>query len=68
MSTWDARRFEIQASQYEFPYHYLLTLGEPGAIAIGKFLDWGLDYPLPGCEITPYVVFSSRGDLIARQV
>lgn len=37
-------RFGIQASRYEFPYHYLPTLDASGAVAIHRFLSWGLDY------------------------
>ena len=40
----DDSQFRIQAGRYEFPYHYLPTLDSSGAVAIHRFLSWGLDY------------------------
>ena len=57
--TSNGHRFEIQASLYEFPYHYLPTLDRSGAIAICKCLSWGLEY-------LTYMTFVAR--LIAERL
>ena len=35
------RKFELQAEQYQFPYHYLVDLNQK---TFGRSLGWGLDY------------------------
>ena len=37
-------KFDVQASQYVFPYHYLPAVDESGAVSLHKDLSWGLDY------------------------
>jgi hypothetical protein len=37
-------KFVIQASQYEFPYHYLPHFSANGTPRLHRYLAWGLDY------------------------
>jgi len=38
------RKFQLQESEYCFPYHYLVSLDERGVFRLQKKLSWGLDY------------------------
>ena len=39
-----SHRFDIQAQQYTFPYHYLPTVDDSGLVGIFRSLKWGMEY------------------------
>lgn len=39
-----SQRFDIQAQQYAYPYHYLPDVNDSGLVTIFRSLKWGMEY------------------------
>lgn len=55
-----SQRFDIQAQQYAFPYHYLPTVDESGLVGIFRSLKWGMEYLTYMTFVRDYIVQELR--------